>query len=70
MDKLILTGQYAFQFRPLPNTIRSKYEFKLTNNVTLTSAKKTDEAKKVEDKAVIALPPPEAADPKPEENKT
>lgn len=58
MAKLVLVADYAFSFRPLPADIKSKFKYKLTNNVTLTSTKIVDEEPKtIDDKAIIALPP-------------
>jgi hypothetical protein len=50
-DKLILTADYAFNFRPLLPTINCKTKITL-NNATLASTKPPEEPK------IIALPPP------------
>ena len=58
MAKIVLVGDYAFGFRPLTQDNKSKYKVKLANNVTITSSKVVEEAKKVDEKAVLALPAP------------
>ena len=39
MDKLILTADYAFTFRPLPTNLNVKPKITLSNQLTLTSTK-------------------------------
>ena len=58
MAKIVLVADYAFGFRSLAQDNKSKYKVKLANNVTITSSKVVEEAKKVDEKAVLALPAP------------
>ena len=58
MAQIILTAEYAFSFRDVPNEVNSKYKIKLTNQVTVNSTKLVEEAKKIDSKAIIPLPPP------------
>jgi hypothetical protein len=52
-DKLILTADYAFGFKPIPATLSCKYKITLNNN-TITSANKPEEPKPLP----IPIPPP------------
>lgn len=47
-DRLILTADYAFGFKPLPTNLNCKFKITLNNNTLVSTAKP----------AVIPLPPP------------